>query len=78
MQENKHLCTLISILEGNDRIAKDTTKKPPQPRSSINTLVDLADMIDQPEDVHKINTIFNTFILICTTTCSTRVGFRVR
>ena len=32
-------------------------KKPPQPESSMNTLMDLVDMIDQPEGVHQINTI---------------------
>ena len=34
-----------------------TQEKPPQPESSMNTLVDLLDMIDQPECEHKINSI---------------------
>ena len=34
-----------------------TKKTHPQPESSISTLADLMDMTDQPEGVHKINTI---------------------
>ena len=33
-----------------------TTIKGPQPESSINALITLRDMIDQPEGVHKIKT----------------------
>ena len=36
---------------------KTLQKNPPQPESSMNILVDPVDMIDQPEGVHKINTI---------------------
>ena len=31
-------------------------KKAPQPKSSMDTLITLVDMIDQPEGVHKIKT----------------------
>ena len=37
----------------NDAI---TIKKAPQPESSMDTLITLIDMTDQPEGVHKIKT----------------------
>ena len=36
---------------------KHYKKNPPQPESSMNTLVDLVDMIDQLEGLDRINTI---------------------
>ena len=40
----------------NNRDEKGTNKRSPEPDVTMGTLVDLMDMIEKPESVHKINT----------------------
>ena len=58
MQEDQHLYSLFNKQPRRKRShgKRRYNKRAPQPDVTMSTLVDLVDMIEKPEGVHKINT----------------------
>ena len=52
------LCSIVSLTNKTKRShgKRHYNKRAPQPDVAMSTLVDLLDMIEKPEGVHKINT----------------------
>ena len=53
----RNIYALFNKHPGRNHMIISVTRKPPHPELSINAVVDLVDMTDQREGVHKINTI---------------------